>query len=387
MRRIYSNRENDSDEVKIPFSQMLRESERADLAAPYFTWSELLLEVAGEGKKIRLLIELNGITSLDELRRILGRDGIKIKYFTKNFHAKIYIFDNITLLGSANLTRKGLTKNREAVIQLCREENSDAVQEVGKLFDELWNLGKDLTEEKLVHFEKEHEKLSRLIEESRIARKKFESEFEPVDASVPSSNGKPPILNGIDKKAEFHKACDMVFGKVMPKPKGNEKPPLQSIYGLNLYFNVRRNSRDVYRAYFLPESWANAMHKDGITWPDGCDFSGFFKQPLMADLFFDVRTGKARLFGRLVLPASPVRLKIVACIKETAENYNLEDKIKFDPKYHDGRSRSAFFIDNRYKLDRYDAESLTKIMKEAIEKFTPAINAIGESLAKLDLSS
>ena len=138
--------------------------------------------------------------------------------------------------------------------------------------------------------------------------------------------------------------------------------------------------------YFLPESWAYAMHKDGRKWPD-CNWSGIFKQPLMADLCFYVKKDEVIHFGQLIVPASDVRIRIVECINKATEHFSLEYRIGFGPKYNELRKQSGFFQNNIYKLNgKNDTESLAEVIRQAIRDFTPAIDAIGESLARLDLS-
>ena len=197
MRRIYSNREDDHDEVDIPFSHMLENSARAYLAAPYFTIAAPLLKAVDNNcNEIKLLIELNAITRPNELRKLIDKDEIKVKYFTSGFHAKIYVFDKkVVLLGSANLTRNGLAKNREAVIKLDREEDSDAIEEVIALFDELWESGTELDTDKLDEFEEGYKELRRLKDAARKARETFESTFGRVcpDDAVESKNENPYV--------------------------------------------------------------------------------------------------------------------------------------------------------------------------------------------------
>ena len=209
-----------------------------------------------------------------------------------------------------------------------------------------------------------------------------------VDVST-SKDQQDNSMKGVktDKKAskrdEFTRACGRVFGE-----KRFREPTIQCIEGLNLYFNTIRYSKDAYKVYFLPESWAYAMHKDGRKWPE-CDWSGIYKQPLMADLCFyaneDANKENITYFGQLIVPPSDVRLKIVECISNAAEHFSY--RAGFGPKYNPKRKQSGFFMNNTYKLNgKCDAESLAEIMKEAIRDYTPAIDAIGEALAGLDLS-
>jgi hypothetical protein len=122
------------------------------LAAPYFWDADRVLAAAAGGRQVRLIVGLNTATSPHELARLRNVPGISVRYFTSRFHAKVYIFGEEALLGSANLTDGGMTRNREAVICLDREEDADAVEELKALFTELWDSASVLTDEKLATF-------------------------------------------------------------------------------------------------------------------------------------------------------------------------------------------------------------------------------------------
>ncbi|MBW4707088.1 hypothetical protein KX928_04730 [Roseobacter sp. YSTF-M11] len=54
------------------------------------------------------------------------------------------------MLGSSNLTDGGLRANREAVVRLDRDDNTDAVDDIRALFVELGDAGQVLTRKKLM---------------------------------------------------------------------------------------------------------------------------------------------------------------------------------------------------------------------------------------------
>ena len=156
MSRVLSNGPKKMDYVDGPFEQMLNRADRASLAAPYFTHSKSLVEAAKSGTKIRLLVWLNVSTSPTALRDVFNQEDIEVRY-REYFHAKIYIFDNKALLGSANLSHNGLRTKREAVIRLDRCVDKKAVRETQAVFDELWSRGKCLTESTLEAFAKKRD--------------------------------------------------------------------------------------------------------------------------------------------------------------------------------------------------------------------------------------
>ena len=67
---------------------------------------------------------------------------------------------------------------------------------------------------------------------------------------------------------------------------------------------------------------------------------------------------------------------------------SLQKRIGFDTGSKTTHSRTTFFKNIKFQLNgTHHAESLAEAMKLAIRDFTPAIEEIGKSLAKLDLSS
>ena len=176
-------------------------------------------------------------------------------------------------------------------------------------------------------------------------------------------------------------ACEEVFGAShswTSEPNNLEKPPITSLDDLNLYFATIQCTTAPYRVFFLPEPWINPM---GITWHDCKWRTGFFNQPMIADFFFSEKKDKVTLYGQLITQPGSDRRRLVKHIEEVAKRHKLEDRIRFGPRSHPDSQQSAFFRGNIYKLyGKHDAKSLAKVMKEAIDDFTPAINAIGESL-------
>ena len=79
----------------------------------------------------------------------MGKSNFEIRYFTRRFHAKLYVFDGEALLGSSNLTQGGMLLNREATIAISDEID---LLEARRLYSDLWNDAKTLTAEKLKQF-------------------------------------------------------------------------------------------------------------------------------------------------------------------------------------------------------------------------------------------
>ena len=69
---------------------------------------------------MQLLVRLGAATSAEHLKRVLGKPGVQVRYFTdQSFHSKLYIFGAAcALVGSANLTASGMTTNQKIVVAL-----------------------------------------------------------------------------------------------------------------------------------------------------------------------------------------------------------------------------------------------------------------------------
>jgi hypothetical protein len=144
MRRVFSNG-GKFDYVRNPFERLAGKALGLHLAAPYFTASGPVVEAASAGKTVQLLVGLNSATHPDALAAVLESPNVAVRFLTHRFHAKIYIFDDCVILGSANLTDGGLSSNREAAICLDQPEDFQAIEEVRALFLELWEQAKVMT--------------------------------------------------------------------------------------------------------------------------------------------------------------------------------------------------------------------------------------------------
>lgn len=186
MSTVFSNGPN-GDFVLNPFTELMAESRQACLAAPYFTKADGIVSAAKSGTSIQLLVGLNTVTSAKALREVSKLSNISVRYLTHRFHAKIYVFEESALIGSANLTDGGLLANREAVVALSQENDAEALEEVRALFVELWDSACVLTTEVLLALEKARSELS---SEALNADSKIESAVgraEPTNIGVGSS--------------------------------------------------------------------------------------------------------------------------------------------------------------------------------------------------------
>jgi len=178
MNRIFSNGPS-KDFVINPFRSMAQKATRLWIAAPYVTMTGDLLEAATGGKKVYLLVGLNSSTSPEALSAVHNVPNCAIRYFTRRFHAKIYLFDDEALVGSSNLTDGGLLSNREATISV---DQPDVLDELRALFSELWNSAQVLTSDKLRAFTVSHGSM-----------KQFKPD--PADAKIEAAVGKSEPAN------------------------------------------------------------------------------------------------------------------------------------------------------------------------------------------------
>lgn len=177
--KLYTNGEKSY--VLNPFLQFAASAEELNLAAPYFCRNTEIFKAIEVGKKVNLLIELNPITDPVALRQIMGKPGINIRYFTARFHAKIYLFGEHALVGSANLTDAGLMQNREASIVINSGDDPDLMDELRIFFSELWDAAAVLTPQILEAFSTSRSRAAAL------ARELKEEVLKGVPASEPRS--------------------------------------------------------------------------------------------------------------------------------------------------------------------------------------------------------
>jgi len=155
MDRLFSNGPS-KDFVLNPFNRLVRNSSRLYLAAPYFTAGDTVRDAAKAGKSVQLIVGLNAATSPQALAKVHSVPNLAVRYLTRRFHAKIYIFDDAAMVGSSNLTDGGLLSNREATLCLDQPDDLETVEELRVLFLELWGSAQVLTTEKLNAFTDAH---------------------------------------------------------------------------------------------------------------------------------------------------------------------------------------------------------------------------------------
>lgn len=109
------------------------------LAAPFFTTTGPIADLTRMGCQVRLVVRFSPVTKPEALKWAFENPSVKVRYFTDSkFHTKLYIIDEVALVGSANLTEAGLMTNRELSIVL-RRSRDEVFDRLPGLFDDLWN--------------------------------------------------------------------------------------------------------------------------------------------------------------------------------------------------------------------------------------------------------
>ena len=212
-RKVYSNAGRDNDLVLNPLKHLAECSAHVHLAAPYFTKGDLIQEILEGGSSVCLLVGLNATTSPDALRDVLGSPDLQIRYFTRHFHAKMYLFDDGALVGSSNLTDGGLIANREAMVHLDSEEDAEALDEVRALFTELWQSAHVLTPEALKRFADIEAELSTYDDlDRRVEEAVGKAEPEGIDVGSRSSSKEQLFLQ--DLRQRVHEQYGLAFREV-----------------------------------------------------------------------------------------------------------------------------------------------------------------------------
>lgn len=163
------------------------------LAAPFFTTTVPIDALTDRGCEVQLIVRFSPVTTPEALRGAFENPRVKVRYFTDaKFHTKLYVVDNVALVGSANLTTNGIQSNRELSV-LLRQDRDDAFYDLPGLFDDLWNDADVLNEDVLREYTKAFKAKEKPRDED--AFEKFIHKF--VKPAAPTS-----IVVGSEKKSK-----------------------------------------------------------------------------------------------------------------------------------------------------------------------------------------
>ncbi|MDN3224174.1 phospholipase D family protein [Pseudomonas nunensis] len=158
---IYTNSPG-QDQVLRPYTVHMGTASSIRIAVPYFTRASEILQAAARGARIELLVGLNRSTDPSALRSVLNSPNCLVRYFTDRYHAKVFLFDGVAMLGSANLTGGGMASNREATLVLDQPGDEERILELELFFAQVWDSAEVLTPQILKQFKDAWDKSSRL---------------------------------------------------------------------------------------------------------------------------------------------------------------------------------------------------------------------------------
>ena len=152
---------------------------QALLASPFFSTLEPIRALTERGCNVRLIVRLCSITLPSVLRQALADPNVTIRYYTsQNFHAKLYIIDDLAMVGSANLTSAGLMSNREVSVVL-RKDRDPSFDDLPAMFNLFWDYADTLTPEICSLYEQAFKTIGNATEEQA-----FQSQLEKIVGAV-----------------------------------------------------------------------------------------------------------------------------------------------------------------------------------------------------------
>ena len=156
---------------------------QAFLASPFFSTFEPIRTLTERGCNVRLIVRLCSITPPHILWQTLTDPNVTVRYYTsQTFHAKLYIIDDVAMVGSANLTNAGLLSNREVSVVL-RKDRDPSFDDLPGMFNLFWDYADTLTPEICTLYEQAFKTIGNAKEEQA-----FQSHLEKtIGAATPPS--------------------------------------------------------------------------------------------------------------------------------------------------------------------------------------------------------
>lgn len=253
--KIYSNGLS-HDYVSNAFDRLAGPSTALYLAAPFFDKHQSIVQAAREGKRVQLLIGMNAATSPEAVTAVHNVPNLSIRFLTRRFHAKIFLFDDTALLGSSNLTTAGFLLNREAVICLDQPGDITAVEEIRALFQELWSSASVVTDDTVQRFTRAHAGLRRGASDPDVEIERAVGRAEPLNAAVESRTQTRQRLFLRDLQRQVYEEYRPAFREVteLLRRHGFRRPELP---GISIEHEINR---------FL--NWLRLTHAPGEAWKE-----------------------------------------------------------------------------------------------------------------------
>ncbi|QYO64349.1 zinc ribbon domain-containing protein [Leptolyngbya sp. 7M] len=177
---------------------------QAYLASPFVSTFKPVSLLTERGCNVRLLVRLCSITPPQVIRQALADPNVTLRYYTsRSFHAKLYIIDDIALVGSANLTDSGLMTNREVSVVL-RKERDPAFDDLPAMFNLFWDYADTMTPEICSQYEQAFKAIGNAKEEAAFQAhlEKFVGAATPPSAKVGSDriSARRSFIQGLRRK-------------------------------------------------------------------------------------------------------------------------------------------------------------------------------------------
>lgn len=136
------------------------------MACPFVSTYEPIKLLTAQGCRVNLIVRLCSITPPPVLRQALNDPLVTLRYYTsRSFHAKLYIVDDIALIGSANLTDSGLMTNREVSVVLTQERDA-GFDELPSIFNIFWDHADVFTSELCTQYEEAFKRVGKGTEDA-----------------------------------------------------------------------------------------------------------------------------------------------------------------------------------------------------------------------------
>lgn len=210
---LYTNRSTNRDFAYNAFS---RYGQSCDvlIASAFFSSADTILELLDRSCRVQLVVRLGAATSAEDLRRVIGKPGVQVRYFTdQGFHPKLYIFGAAcALVGSANLTRAGLTTNQEVAVVL--DPDDPRFDELVRLFTAFWGEAQVLTAEVLDRFAdvvRRNTTKPDLDVDTAVRNALGKHAFNNIERGLPKPGRRREFLDGYRRRYQsFRDAYDVV---------------------------------------------------------------------------------------------------------------------------------------------------------------------------------
>ena len=245
---------------------------QAFLACPFVSTFKPIRMLTQNGCKVQLIVRLCSVTPPPILREALADPNVTLRYYTSRiFHAKLYIIDNIAMVGSANLTEAGLMTNREVSVVL-RKDRDPAFDELPGMFNLFWDYADTMTPEICTQYEQAFRTIGNASEEMAFQAhlEKFVTAATPPSAKVGSEtvSARRSFIQGLRRKYDeelipaFQEVADVFTALGKRRPEYGDADPEIELGRFLGWLRIARAPGDSWKATPLLDS---AARKQRIT--------------------------------------------------------------------------------------------------------------------------